>query len=80
MGNPTVFANWRGFFGAPGLPADKAKDYADVLGKMYQTDAWETVRSRNGWVNVYKPGNDFVKFLEEQETQVGGLMRELGFL
>lgn len=80
MGNPTVFANWRGFFGAPGLPTDKAKAYADVLGKMYQTDAWETVRSRNGWVNVYKPGNDFVKFLEQQETQVGGLMRELGFL
>ncbi len=80
MGNPTVFANWRGFFGAPGLSKAKAKAYADVLGKMYDTPQWETVRARNGWVNVYKPGDEFYRFLEEQEKQVGDLMRELGFL
>jgi putative tricarboxylic transport membrane protein len=80
MGNPTVFANWRGFFGAPGLSKAEAKAYADVLGKMYQTPEWETVRARNGWVNVYKPGDEFYNFLEEQEKQVGDLMRELGFL
>lgn len=80
MGNDTVFANWRGFFGAPGLSKDKAKAYADVLGKMYKTPEWETVRARNGWVNSYKPGAEFYSFLEQQEKQVGDLMRELGFL
>ena len=80
MGNPTVFANWRGFFGAPGLSKAEARAYADVLGKMYETPEWETVRARNGWVNVYKPGDEFYSFLEEQEKQVGDLMRELGFL
>lgn len=80
MGNSTVFANWRGFFGAPGLSKARAKAYADVLGKMYDTPEWETVRSRNGWVNVYKPGSEFYSFLEEQEKLVGDLMRELGFL
>lgn len=80
MGNPTVFANWRGFFGAPGLSKAKAKAYADILGKMYDTPEWETVRARNGWVNVYKPGDEFYSFLEDQEKQVGSLMRELGFL
>ncbi len=80
MGNPTVFANWRGFFGAPGLSKAEVDAYADVLGKMYQTPEWETVRSRNGWVNVYKPGAAFYDFLEEQEKLVGDLMRELGFL
>ena len=68
------------FFGAPGLSKEKAKAYADVLGKMYDTPAWETVRSRNGWVNVYHPGDDFYSFLQDQEKQVGELMRELGFL
>ena len=66
MGNSTVFANWRGFFGAPGLSKAKAKAYADVLGKMYDTPEWETVRSRNGWVNVYKPGSEFYSFLGER--------------
>ncbi len=80
MGNSTVFANWRGFFGAPGLSDAEAKAYADVLGKMYDTPDWETVRARNGWVNAYKPGAEFYSFLEEQEKLVGDLMRELGFL
>jgi len=80
MGNPTVFANWRGFFGAPGLSKAESQAYADVLGKMYKTSEWETVRARNGWVNVYKPGDEFFGFLEQQEEQVGNLMRELGFL
>ena len=80
MGNDTVFANWRGFFGAPGLSDAEAKAYADVLGKMYDTPEWETVRARNGWVNAYKPGTEFYKFLEDQEKLVGDLMRKLGFL
>ena len=80
MGNSTVFANWRGFFGAPGLPQDQVDAYASVIKKMYSTPEWEKVRARNGWVNVYKPSSEFYTFLEDQERVVGGLMRELGFL
>lgn len=80
LGYDTTFANWRGFFGAPGLPDDLAQAYADVLKKMYDTPEWETVRARNGWVNLYKPGAEFYAFLEEQEKIIGDLMRELGFL
>ncbi len=80
MGNPTVFANWRGFFGAPGLSDAKADQYAAVLAKMYDTPEWEVVRKRNGWVNAFKPRAEFVRFLEEQEKLIGDLMRKLGFL
>ncbi len=79
-GADAEFVNWRGFFGAPGLPADKQAAYTAVLEKMYATKEWENVRSRNGWANIFKPGPDFVSFLEEQEQQIGDLMRELGFL
>ena len=47
---------------------------------MYDTPEWETVRARNGWVNLYKPGKEFYSFLEGQEKVIGDLMRELGFL
>jgi putative tricarboxylic transport membrane protein len=80
LGYDAIFANWRGFFGAPGLPEDQAEAYAKVLGKMYQTDAWEAVRSRNGWGNLFKPRADFVAFLKSQETVMGELMRQLGVL
>lgn len=74
------FVNWRGFFGVPGLSADKKAAYVAVLKKMYDTPEWETVRSRNGWVNIFNADAEFVKFLEGQEEVIGGLMKELGFL
>ena len=79
-GSDATFVNWRGFFAAPGLPAEKKEAYIAVLGKMYETEEWETVRARNGWVEIYKPGDEFRSFLEGQEKQIGDLMKELGFL
>lgn len=74
------FVNWRGFFGAPDLPADRLAQYQDVLAKMYDTAEWEEVRARNGWVNIHNSGDDFKAFLEAQETAIGDLMKTLGFL
>jgi putative tricarboxylic transport membrane protein len=74
------FVNWRGFFAAPGLPEDMLATYQEMLGKMLETPEWETVRSRMGLVNIYRPGDEFGAFLEAQEKQLGDLMRDLGFL
>ena len=80
QGVDTVFVNWRGFFAAPGLPENKRRAYITMLGAMYDTPEWEQVRKRNGWVNIYNPGGEFVSFLEQQEKTIGALMKELGFL
>lgn len=80
QGIDTSFVNWRGFFGAPGLPEDKLAQYQDALAKMYDTPEWEAVRERNGWVNIHNNGDDFKAFLESQEKVIGDLMKKLGFL
>ena len=80
QGIDTTFVNWRGFFGAPGLSADKLTQYQAALEQMYDTPEWETVRARNGWVNIHNSGDDFRVFLEAQEKVIGDLMRKLGFL
>jgi len=80
QGIDAEFVNWRGFFGAPGLSADKADAYRAVIAKMYDTPAWEEVRARNGWVNIHNSGDDFVTFLEAQEKVIKDLMTKLGFL
>ncbi|MFC1779806.1 tripartite tricarboxylate transporter substrate binding protein [Thermodesulfobacteriota bacterium] len=79
-GVDVTFANWRGFFGAPGLPEAKAQAYRDVLKKMYDTPEWEEIRTKRGWQNLYKPGAEFTSFLEDQEKAIGDMMRELGFI
>ena len=78
QGFDVEFVNWRGFFAAPGLAPERAKAYAEVLGKMYDTPEWEVVRKRNGWVNIYKPGDQFVVFLEAQEKAMKDLLNQLG--
>ena len=80
QGVDAVFVNWRGFFGPPGLSAAKRAQYIKMLAAMYGTPSWEAVRSRNGWADMYQPGDEFVSFLEAQEESVGALMQELGFL
>ncbi len=80
QGIDTVFVNWRGFFGAPGLPEAELAAYQAALAKMYETPEWEEVRARNGWVNIHNSGDDFRAFLEQQEKEIGDLMRKLGFL
>jgi len=80
QGIDTTFVNWRGFFAAPGLPDDKLQAYQKVLSEMYDTDEWEEVRARNGWVNIHNSGDDFKTFLEDQEKVIGDLMKKLGFL
>ena len=76
----TTFVNWRGFFAAPGLPADKLAGYQEAIAKMYETPEWEEIRAQNGWVNIHNSGDDFKAFLEEQESVIGDLMKKLGFL
>lgn len=78
QGADAYFVNWRGFFGPPRLSQKKVRDYQQVLKKMYSTDEWEVVRKRNGWVNIYKPGNEFISFLKEQETEIRKLRSILG--
>ena len=80
LGYDASFVNWRGFFAAPGLSDADAKAYEQILSEMYSTDAWATVRDRNGWTEIFRPGAEFVGFLEQQEKVIGDLMRELGFL
>ncbi len=80
QGNDTAFVNWRGFFAAPGLPDDKLAAYQDALTQMYGTPEWVEVRDRNGWVDIHNNGDDFRTFLEQQEQEIGDLMKKLGFL
>lgn len=80
QGIDVSFVNWRGFFAAPGLPTDRLAKYLEVIAKMYETPEWETVRARNGWVNIHNPGDEFRAFLEDQEKVIGELMKKLGFL
>jgi putative tricarboxylic transport membrane protein len=80
QGADMEFVNWRGFFGAPGLPADQRAAYVEALRAMQATPEWEAVRARNGWTNIWYEGDGFSEFLTNQETDLRTMMTDLGFL
>ena len=80
QGFDLVFANWRGFFAAPGLPDSRYAEMALTIESVVQTDAFERVRARNGWQTLLQTGPVFYRYLEQQEQDIGTLMREMGYL
>ena len=75
-----TFVNWRGFFAPPSVSAARVAQYHRVLEDMLRSSQWATIRDRNGWVDSYHAGDDFVTMLEQQEQVVGDLMHQLGLL
>ncbi len=75
-----MFVNWRGFFAAPALSAQQAAAYRELLAELRQSVAWQQVRQRHGWVDLYRAGADFERLLNEQEATLRTLMHELELL
>ena len=80
QGYDVQFVNWRGFFGPPGMSSSMKNKIAKMLGDVQKTPEWEAVRKRNAWVNIYNPGDKFVKFLEKQTVEMTALMKKLGVI
>jgi putative tricarboxylic transport membrane protein len=75
-----TFANWRGFFAAPDLPEEQYASMRQTIAQVISTEAFETVRARNGWSLLHYEGEAFYQFLENQEREIYNLMTKLGFL
>ena len=80
LGYNLVFANWRGFFAAPGLPESHYAAMKKTISRVLKTPEFEQVRVRNGWSLLHHEGDDFYRFLEQQESDISSLMIKLGFL
>ncbi len=74
------YINWRGIFGAPGMPEAEKKFMVDALKKMTETDAWKAICDRNGWTQAYMNDVDFTKFLENVNEENKVVLAELGIL
>ena len=80
QGIDTVFINWRGLFGTPGMPAADADYMAGALKKMSETKAWKDVCDKNGWEDVYMNRTDFDAFLNKTNAEYQTLLTEIGFI
>jgi putative tricarboxylic transport membrane protein len=80
QGIDLTFANWRGFFAAPGLDEAQYQRMIATIDRVVATPEFNTVRVRNGWSKLHLSDGAFYEFLVQQEHEIGTLMREMGFL
>jgi len=68
----------RAFFLPPGATAEQAAYYADLLKKVTDTQEWKDYLAKQALKGDYRTGEDFVKFLEQDEAKHKTLMEEAG--
>jgi len=73
-------ANWRGVVAPAGLrDADKTAA-VELVEKMYKTQQWRNALNKNSWDDQFIAGDDFAKFLDEEQERVEGVLKELGLV
>jgi len=70
--------NWRGIFGAPGITAQQRDALVKLVKAAVETPAWKETASRLGWSTEFLGGDDYRKFLEEDQQRVGAILESLG--
>lgn len=76
----TVFINWRGLFGAPGMAKADRDVFAANLKKMADSKEWKDICVKNGWEAVYMAPDKFEKFLSKTNDEYKTILGEIGFL
>lgn len=73
-----VLVNWRGIFAPPGInDADRAA-LSETFENLVQTESWKQTLESNGWSDEFMPTDEFKPELEIQQTDVEGILAELG--
>jgi putative tricarboxylic transport membrane protein len=72
--------NWRGLYMAPGAPPEAVAFWTEALRKMVQTPEFTAEREKLGWEPAYKFGDEFAKFVADEDSRFQVLLKELGFL
>jgi putative tricarboxylic transport membrane protein len=70
--------NWRGIFAGPGLTAPQRDALVKLVRAATETPAWKQTLEKLGWEGWYLGGEDYTKFLREDEKRVGAIIASLG--
>ncbi len=80
QGIKASFTNWRGLFGAPGMPAYAVNYWRKTLKKMVATKEWANACKQYAWDMTYLDKPAFDKFLEQTNGDYMGTLDEIGML
>ncbi|CAM3079980.1 tripartite tricarboxylate transporter substrate binding protein [Saccharomonospora xinjiangensis] len=72
------FTNWRGIVAPPGLSEGDRQKLIDLFTAMHGTEQWQEVLRVNGWSDAFSTGDEFARFLADENDRVASVLKELG--
>ncbi len=70
----------RGIFMTPGATKDQVAFYVDLFRKVRETPEWKKLMSDGAFNQTFMTGDDYVKWVANEEKRHHELMKEAGFL
>jgi putative tricarboxylic transport membrane protein len=78
QGIDETFVNWRGFFGPPNMTEEELAFYEEKFAELNQSAAWDDIRKKYGWNELFMSSEEYKTFLEQEEQEMQLLIDELG--
>jgi putative tricarboxylic transport membrane protein len=78
QGIDVELGNWRGIFGAPGITPQQRDALVKLVKDATETPAWKETLAKLGWTPVFLGGEDYKKFIDEDQKRVGAIIESLG--
>ena len=73
-------ANWRAVVAPPGIDDGQRKALLTTVEQMVQSDGWKKTLTDKKWLDLYLAGDDFAKFLTEENTRVTATLKSIGLV
>lgn len=74
LGLPVEAVNWRGLYAPPGLGEQQMRRLTDLVEQLRDSPQWREVLQRNGWTDAYLAGEEFARYVTEQEDLVAQIL------
>jgi putative tricarboxylic transport membrane protein len=80
QGIDVELANWRAVVAPPGISDEQKKALVATADSMHASEAWKKVLADKKWIDLYQSGDDFSKFLGEEDVRVTAVLKTLGLV
>ena len=80
QGVDVELANWRAVVGPPEISDEQKKVLVGAVDEMARTEAWKKVLADKNWLDLYLSGDDFAKFLADENARVTATLTQIGLV
>jgi putative tricarboxylic transport membrane protein len=80
QGVDVELANWRAVMAPPGIDDAQRAALVDAVGKMVESEPWQTTLKQKDWMNLYLAGDDFAAYLAKQNEDITVVLHDIGLV